>query len=41
MKHSITRNTMLLKNVAELSFPEINWEFSIGPQFFLLTVNEC
>lgn len=41
MKCSITRNIMLLKSVAELSFPEINWEFIIGPEFLLFqTVNE-
>lgn len=41
MKSSITRNIMLLKSIAELSFPEINWEFIIGPQFLLFqTVNE-
>lgn len=37
---------MLVKNVAELSFPEIDWEFIIDPQFlsffffFLRPVNE-
>lgn len=32
---------MLLKTVAELSLPEINWEFIIDPQFLLFqTVNE-
>lgn len=41
MKCSITRNITLLKNVAELSFPEIKWEFIVGPQFFPpSTVNE-
>lgn len=40
MKCSITRNVMLHESVAELPFPEINWEFIIEPQLLLFsTVN--
>lgn len=40
MKCSNTRNTMFLKSVAELSFPEINLEFIIGQFLLFQTVNE-